>query len=450
MNPFQIKLLVLSLFCLVSMAMLLNFSLIYKTLGNNLKNMKAGHLVWFILFLAILRIRDKTSGNLIVDNYFQLILVFFATSILVFALMRSISSLPRLNASIIFIALYAFSGIFSGFYSPMPFLSTYKALIILLCVLECLLILTYKPRYYSLEYFINLTYFFYLFLLFSFVVGLFIFPEKSIHYVNNVSLGLLQGVLIKTNPNTVGVISGILTLLFINRFFVTTKFKEKILYITFILFSLTILILAQSRTCIAAFVCSLIIVLIFNKKIVSLLILFFLGFSIFAIQNLSIYKNDLINYYKRGQSEQAFESWSGRKIAWMSTWKRFEKSPVLGYGMAAGVEYGAVSKSLIGSHMHSSYFEILLNTGLLGFIPWFLCLVVVSKNILKRLLIPPDWFDKKMKAFHIEVSSLLIFFLIRSIAGTTFAYFDFTFIFYACFILYSVVIMQNAEEALQL
>lgn len=111
--------------------------------------------------------------------------------------------------------------------------------------------------------------------------------------------------------------------------------------------------------------------------------------------------------------------------------------------MAAGVRFGAVSKGLIGSHLHSSYFEVLLNSGLLGFIPWVVCLIIVSKKIVQKMLSPPRWFTEDAKIFHVEILTILIFSLIRSIAGTNFVYFDYIFMLYLGLVAYSVVITKK-------
>jgi len=79
-----------------------------------------------------------------------------------------------------------------------------------------------------------------------------------------------------------------------------------------------------------------------------------------------------------------------------------------------------------------------LNSGLIGFIPWLVSLIVVLGGMLKYFLFPPRWFEAKILAYHTEITAIFVFLLIRTFAGTTFVYFDHIFMMYLAIIGYLV------------
>jgi len=186
--------------------------------------------------------------------------------------------------------------------------------------------------------------------------------------------------------------------------------------------------------------------LFLKKKYLLLMFVVLIGLGLFSVQSFSGYKEGLVSYYKRGQTDKSFKSWSGRKGLWRQSLKKFKESPFLGYGKAAGVRYGAVIKRATGSHLHNSYFEVLLNSGLLGFIPWLLGLFSLFKKILIDNLFVFGRLKKDMQVLYVEMVAILMFFLIRSLAGTTFVDFDYTYIIYICLIVFSYFLAQAKSQ----
>lgn len=70
---------------------------------------------------------------------------------------------------------------------------------------------------------------------------------------------------------------------------------------------------------------------------------------------------------------------SGREEVWRIGWDLFKQRPFLGYGMGSSTELlNLASYKFVrhqGLHFHSSYIMVLVETGLLGFVPFVLLLV---------------------------------------------------------------------------
>lgn len=442
-NNHNIQVISAALLLLIILSSMVNFRSLSKSVREHIGKFKPVHWAWVILFLGIINLGKIQSDDFVLANSVQLFMIIPAAIIIFLSFIIRIKAIPRLNVAIYCLIIYGIMGIVSGFYSPFPALSAYKACLVLLSALACITVMTYKPSFNSVHSLINLTYLFYFVLLISFIAGAVIAPHQVMIEKPGMMLGMLQGTIVRTNPNTVGFVSGLLAILFVNRLWTKTGMKEKIFFMVCAFSSLVVLLLAQSRTCLVAFLCSLLFILLFRKKFLVMTTLIFLVISIWTFHDLTAYKEYGVQYIKRGQTEQSFESWSGRKAAWAYGWEKFKEKPILGYGMAAGVRFGAIGKGFSGSHLHSSYFEVLVNSGLLGFIPWFLTLVLVTKTIIYKTLFPPRWFTDKLKSYHLEMAAILIFGLVRSIAGTTFVYFDHSFMLYIGIIAYASLLIQN-------
>lgn len=392
--------------------------------------------LWVLFFLAIVNFGKVESESVIVSNIFQLVtisVVSLCVVSLVFLRFKRVMS--KMNAPVFFLIVYACFGIMSGAYSPFPAFSVYKASLIALSLLALLISMSYGTPYRSAKRLININLFFFFLIVLSAILGGIIDPGKATEYKQGMVFGMLKGWLILVNPNSLAVCAGALALFALSRFFGTRLIRQKFLYGGFFVTNFSTMLFAQSRTCVVAFLVAL-LVLMSRKRFKYLLLGAFIAIPLIGIYGASRFETNVEKYLRRGQSERQYQSWSGRLVAWEHSWDRFKESPLLGYGMEAGVRFGAVSKELQGSHLHSSYFETLINSGLIGFIPWFICLFLVSKGILARFVSFPKWFDTPMRNYHTEIAAIFIFLLVRTFAGTTFVRFDYFFMIYLALIGY--------------
>lgn len=431
----------LFLFFLLVSAALINYAPLKNRLKGDLKAFRPVHWAWIILFFAIVNFGKIESDSLIVSNSVQLLLVPIAGIIILFSFFNRLKyALANVNLATILMILYASSGILSGMYSPYPAFSTYKATLVLVATLAGILAISYSPKIVFLRRFVDLNYFFYFLLLFSFVIGAIMSPAQAMIYKEGMSFAMIKGWIIKTNPNGLGFLTGVLGLAWLVRLLSSQTLKKRFMYFSFFLVATITTAVAQSRTCVAGFALSLIVILLLKKKIVYLIILLAIGISSVTVDTL---REGIIRYYRRGQTEKQVETWTGRLTTWKYSWGEFMENPILGYGMAAGIRFGAVSEALKGTHMHSSYFEILLNSGLIGFIPWFVSLLLITNVIMWRIFSPPAWFTPELRDFHIEIAAVLIFGLVRSVAGTTFVFLDHTMMLFVSLLAYSALVRKK-------
>ena len=428
----------IAMLCVVTLASMVNCKYILNIIKYLFRNINIVTVAWIILFLGILNIGKIESDDIVAANFYQLAMVTFAGLIVACAAFIRMNAMPSLKLAIVALFLYGIFGIVSAIYSPFPALSLYKSMLVILSVIICLLILSYDPQGEHVRHFFNLNISFYFLLLMSFIVGLAVSPEKALVTKEGMMFGMLEGWIIRMNPNAVGFISGITCLFCLNKYFGQKSFIRMFLFLSLLVVTFWSLIMAQSRTCVLAFLCASFVILLLRKKYLYILIFVFMALSLVVFHELDLYRGALVKYYERGQTEKQLATWSGRLTAWKFAWQKFQESPILGYGMGAGVRFGALGGGLTGSHLHNSYFEVLLNSGLMGFIPWFFCLASSSwsilKKIFKKVTLSQDTLDMR-----IGIASLMVFSLIRSIAGTTFVLFDFTFMLYMSILAYSSV-----------
>ena len=111
-------------------------------------------------------------------------------------------------------------------------------------------------------------------------------------------------------------------------------------------------------------------------------------------------------------------------------WEAFKEKPILGQGyrsleerdLSIKQKYGINHKDFTG-HAHNNHLEILATTGILGFIAYFMWLFFWFKEILKA----------KSSPWYPFLISLLVYFIISSLAQSSIIDSEFSFTFYTFF-----------------
>ena len=133
-----------------------------------------------------------------------------------------------------------------------------------------------------------------------------------------------------------------------------------------------------------------------------------------------------------------FYTFSGRRAVWSDGWGLFTESPVLGYGFQA-------DRLLLHTHMHNSIMHAMLQTGLLGTIPFILSIVFAWLLLLKlivrlRSLQAPD------KHLVIQCAGILAFFTMRSFPESTGAFFGVDWLIIAVMLFYLHVVSSRLDS----
>lgn len=121
-------------------------------------------------------------------------------------------------------------------------------------------------------------------------------------------------------------------------------------------------------------------------------------------------------YLYRGQNTQQFQSMTGRTHSWRDGLQAFDASPIFGYGQWA-------DRITIGQHVHNSYLSAMLNSGIVGAVPYFASWIAgwwLFFRLLKRRtrLAPQD------RLSVLECGTVMMFFTVRAIPETTTAEFS--------------------------
>ena len=208
-------------------------------------------------------------------------------------------------------------------------------------------------------------------------MGVFLWPEAAIvHGIGTVGIAI-NGVIPAIGWNTVGEISAVLAIVCLARVaFRPHGWSRGALYLTGLVGALATLILSASRSSVAGFLVGAGVMLIAAKRFGSLVVLI-CGSLIMGLQT---QLGDMaVNYLLRGQSPDAFYSFSGRVQLWEYGIERLAESPLNGFGAYAGGRFVAVANYNVAarelaSHVLNTFLEVLLGTSFWGLIPLLVAL----------------------------------------------------------------------------
>jgi O-antigen ligase len=428
----QAKFIMLLLFLIVILLSLIYFKTLKSYFVDSLKTFSLSH--WALILASASIFTLGYRGDLAAATGYifqQLSLIVFAGLIVMLAIIRNSDRL-HFNYGILGLVLYGFVGILSSTYSPNFAMTTYKALQILFCAAIIVALLANSNPYKSVTTAFSIVYVYFFFLFMGAIINAVLYPDITLKLKEDMVMPMLSGGELGINPNSMGVLTGVLCIVFLRRWLDSSSFKEKTLNAVLLFASIFGVIFAQSRTALGALMVASAFLLFMKKRVAYLGLVLLLGSTVmlFGLGEESL----VLDYVKRGQTEESFASWSGRIPAWQFAFEKFKESPLLGYGMV-GVRFGAITGFM--GHMHNSYMEVLLSVGLLGFLPWLLCLGFTSWVILRRALAPPIWLDSDGRKFHSEVAAIIVFFLVATIARTSFVIFNYDFLLYICLIAYA-------------
>ncbi|KAA1188941.1 O-antigen ligase family protein [Pseudohalioglobus sediminis] len=381
----------------------------------------AWSLVFFGLGVYFTRRANVTSvGSMDASGIFQLVCIGFAGFLLLAVLLSERSlKFPRSN-SVMFLAMYGLLGVASAVYSPAPFVSGYKGLLILL---DCLLVLVcfrQALRYGSARVYLELCYFFIAVFCAGALIGPFVYPELALKKSNGALGYILQGTIPYMNPNELGFISGVLTLVGVRRSFFSRSLGERLGWAGLAILGASVLFLAQSRTGLVGVLLGLVIMSISIPRMSRVASLFVVLSPILI--SASFYfswdaSTSVVEYVERGQQQGGLSSMYDRLARWVEVGgSMIIESPILGHGYDAGVRYGVTVFGIEQTHMHNTYVQILVNSGLLGFVFWLVFFTVSLKTIFKGFKSGVPAVDES-SGFAVETWTVITLILIRTMTG---------------------------------
>ena len=123
-------------------------------------------------------------------------------------------------------------------------------------------------------------------------------------------------------------------------------------------------------------------------------------------------------YAARGQSAGGLQTLQDRARMWFSAGLAMvDDKPILGHGYDAGVRYGGEKYGLRGTHMHNAHFQVLANSGMLGYMLWLIMVAVVSWRMARRLMRDHWPATTGEDRFFAEMFAVLLLILLRTVTG---------------------------------
>jgi len=136
---------------------------------------------------------------------------------------------------------------------------------------------------------------------------------------------------------------------------------------------------------------------------------------------------------------QDFLKFSGRTAVWVEGWRLFTASPLIGFGFHA-------DRLLLGTHMHNSVLQALLQAGLIGAIP-FVAAVIFGWVSFFRIVLKLAHIPVAQKHLVIQCGGVLAFLTMRSLPESTGAFFGVDWLILAPVLFYLHVVNYKQQPA---
>ena len=380
-----------------------------------------------IVIWSMGELRPGELGN--TGNWYRITLVLFAAAVTVFGLLRNASRLSQgFSLPVVLLLVYGIVGMVSALYIPKYSLySMWKASELVIDVLAIAVVLSYPGPQASARIAYNTILILFAVLLAACGVEALLMPSAALLPSRGLIPYTLQGIMPIMNGNGVAFISAVLAFAAWCRL-LRHGSGAKTLWVTVLLTSLSMLILAQSRTSLIGLVIAVAVQLFFDRRFVLLMLLATLAALVAASTELLTVSEE---YVVRGQDRELFTSLSGRTLAWEAAWASFQESPVTGHGFAAAAR-AEILGTTGASTLHGAVFDVLVGVGLLGFIPWAAAILWTSTRLV--VLGFRGWARRRNgnldRSALAEMLGLLALILVRSTTSSGLALHDHTFMLF--------------------
>jgi O-antigen ligase len=188
----------------------------------------------------------------------------------------------------------------------------------------------------------------------------------------------IQGVVPALSANDVGELSAVISVVALCRLLRYVG-QRRAFYSTVLVIGLITLAFSQTRSATVGFAVGAVTVLVTLRRYKLLAIV---GGACLLIVTTSAVTS-FVEFFRRGQNEGLFLSFSGRTYWWTYGWNKFLESPLAGYGAYAGGRFAALANiSGSTSSLHNTYLELLLGAGIWTLIPMLLTLAGAWRSLI--------------------------------------------------------------------
>lgn len=334
--------------------------------------------------------------------------------------------------------IFGLLGVLTSPISDVPALSAFKAASVVVAVL--LAVMAIKPlqdeKLPGLVF--NVVYIYFVLIAFLAVLGGVVAPEIT-HRPNNGVFGFMLEGWPSLNSNSLSYVAAVVFVISLRRIFIKQLFRRRILYLSACTVGLVTLLMAQGRTSIISSTLAILFMSYFIHEMRSMRYVLISGVvaligMIVIFGSVGDWTSTVEQYMQRGVTDEQIGTLSGRTEAWDLSWRLFLDSPITGYG------FYAAGKTLVAPH--NAYFTILLNGGLLGFIPWVLA-VLGGMWMISRHIMEYQWKHLSSENnYYKEIVAVMIVQFVRTITGQDLTIHSYSMLVFLGAIIY-VVVREN-------
>jgi O-antigen ligase len=377
--------------------------------------------LWVAVFVSGLVFRDRDVQAVEsepVDGWavFRIAVMCLTAGVLLLRLfLRRTSWLQQMHRGLIAVlAAYGLLGVASCLWSVFPPWTLYKSFEFLVDVAVLAAIVATAQSVKTYKSLLDWTWTLQGLLLASVWLGLLIWPQDALTPSEGVLSVSLTGVMPNVNPNTVGELGAILGVVAACRLLRSNKKPVAMCYAALLMASLLTMCLAQARSGILGFAVGTVLVLLLTGR--AGLAVFLAAVSTLVL-SLSGVWDTVLGYMRRGETESQLYTLSDRVDWWSMAWPKIVEHPIAGYGAFAGARFLVLAGNKVDAGgIHSDWVEMLVGTGLAGFLLGIGALVGTWWQLIKstrdRYLTPTE------RQLTVEVIGVLGVESIRSVFTT--------------------------------
>jgi len=347
-------------------------------------------ILWLLLFVSGLVFRDRDlhaveTEPLDASAIFRIALVCITAVVLLVRLsLRKTNWLQTLFHGLIgMLGCYCLVCLVSCLWSVYPAWTAYKSLEFSVDVIVLAAVVATATSVETYKSLFDLTWFLVGLLMASVWLGVLFWPQDALAPGEGLIGIMLAGVMPDVSPNSVGELGAVLgVVVFCRLVRSSTKRSGWICYGILLIVALITMGLAQGRSAILGFAVGIILILFFSGRVA---VAVSLGFASAVLLSLGSVWETLLAFMSRGENEQNLYSLSDRVNWWSLAWPQIVEHPFTGYGAFAGAKFLVMAQNKIDAGIHSDWVEILVGTGVLGFILALLLLLGTWRRLIQSM-----------------------------------------------------------------
>ena len=355
---------------------------------------------------------------------------------------------------LVLLMLYIIIGLFSMVWAPSVKIVAWKAAQMLVFIILSVASVARLQRVSGFRTLIELIYVIATLIMISSAVAGLIAPDQAYKQLYVGGGGLFGVVLYSVwphmHPNTLGIYAAIMVVVAFRRFMDTDGASARMYYAGLLMLSLAVQFAAQSRGSIVALMAGLLVMALLWGKVRRVVAAVAVVATLAGVYQL-VASSDMDfsiveDYIKRGQSDEQFASMSGRSGLWEIGKVMIADRPLFGHGFQTGARFGGEKYGMpLGTNLHNSHFQVLVDSGFLGYFMWLGFLLIGAKKIYK-LVDKHSVRRNEEGRFRLELLVIVVMLLIRTTVGRAMAGLDLALMLYMAMLLFAYNHMQRASE----